>query len=494
MPSWPKNPIIYEINTWLWLDFLCQKYETPITLANIPWAEWDEIRQNGFDAVWLMGVWQRSAESALISNLNQNLVTTFRKALPDFTPDDNIGSAYAVLDYVVDPRLGGNEALAIAREDMAKRGLLLMLDFVPNHVSRDHIWVKNRPEYFIQGKIEDLLGSGGEYFEANRRIIACGKDPYFPAWQDTAQLNAFNPDLRLAAARTLSNISSMCDGVRCDMAMLMLNHVFAQTWGERAGTAPAHEYWQEVIDAVHHDQPDFLFLAEAYWDLEWQMVQCGFDFCYDKRLYDCLSKDDPSQVSAHLSADPTYQQRMVRFIENHDEKRASVAFSTRKELLAAITMSTIPGAKLFHEGQMEGRRIHTPVFLRRRAEEAIYTDKYQFYQHIIRTASSALVRDGEWRNCPVTGWENHFNHTNLIAWSIHQDTSTVLVVINFSEERSQGLVHLPYVDLAGSSWRLVDLFKGDVFVRKGDDMTGPGLFVDLVPWDFHFLWFARTVE
>jgi glycosidase len=494
MPGWPKNPIIYEINTWLWLDDLSKKYETPITLANVPWAEWDEIKKNGFDAVWLMGVWQRSPESIVISQLNNTLVESFKKALPDFKEEDNIGSAYCIRDYLVDERIGGNEGLAVSRADMANRGLLLMLDYVPNHVARDHAWVSQHPEYFIQGKVEDLLGSSGDFFEAKQKIIACGKDPYFPAWQDVAQLNVFHPDLRMAAARTLAQIATMCDGVRCDMAMLALNHVFSQTWGEKAGPTPEYEFWQEIIDAVHHDQPEFIFLAEAYWDLEWQLIHCGFDYCYDKRLYDRLLKNEGAEISAHLNADLNYQNHMVRFTENHDELRSAEVFETKKGILAAITVATIPGAKLFHEGQLEGRTVHTPVFLRRRVEEPIYTDKYRFYQQLIRTADSALVKYGDWSSCLITGWENHFSHNNLVAWEIHQDKNTLLVVINYSNTRSQGLVHLTINQLAGNTWRLVDLFKGDVYNRNGDEIVGPGLFVDLSPWDFHFLWFARPIN
>ncbi len=330
MPQWPKNPVIYEINTWPWLDDLSHKYETPITLANVPYAEWDEMKKNGFDAVWLMGVWERSPESAVIANHNETLIQEFTASLPDFSPEDNIGSAYCIKDYQVDQRLGGNDALAICRADMAERGLMLILDFVPNHVARDHAWLESHPEYFIHGTVQDLLGSNGDVFERNQQIIACGKDPYFPAWQDTAQLNAFSPDVRRAMVLTIQSIAGMCDGVRCDMAMLLLNQVFEGTWGEKAGSRPTSEYWQEVIDAIRFDQPNFLFLAEAYWDLEWQLIQCGFDYCYDKRMYDRLLKGNSAEIQAHLSADLAYQERMARFIENHDEQRACTAFPLTK--------------------------------------------------------------------------------------------------------------------------------------------------------------------
>ena len=102
------------------------------------------------------------------------------------------------------------------------------------------------------------------------------------------QLNAFSPALRDAVAETLIAVGAQCDGLRCDMAMLMTNEVFARTWGERAGPAPEDDYWPTLIGRVKQVHPDLLFIAEAYWDMEWTLQQQGFDLCYDKRLYDRL--------------------------------------------------------------------------------------------------------------------------------------------------------------------------------------------------------------
>ncbi len=257
----------------------------------------------------------------------------------------------------------GPDGLAAARKELAVRGLRLMLDFVPNHVAPDHPWVAAHPEYFIRGTVEDLARAPGDFFEADGAVFACGRDPYFPPWQDVLQLNAFSPALRQAAVRTLHEIADQCDGVRCDMAMLLINRVFEQTWGARAGQAPAGEYWREVIAAVRAHHPGFLFMAEAYWDLEWELQQQGFDYCYDKRLYDRLEHDFAEQIRLHLVADLAYQEKLVRFIENHDEPRAAATFADRKARAAATTILTLPGAKLLHEGQLDGRRVKLPVQL-----------------------------------------------------------------------------------------------------------------------------------
>ena len=142
-------------------------------------------------------------------------------------------------EYEVAEQLGGLKGFSHARKELANRGLRLILDFVPNHVAPDHPWVTKHPEHFIQGTTEDAVIDPASYIELNGTVFACGKDPYFPAWPDVLQLNAFHPGLRQAVAVTFSKIASQCDGVRCDMAMLLMNTIFERTWGNRAGSRPA---------------------------------------------------------------------------------------------------------------------------------------------------------------------------------------------------------------------------------------------------------------
>ena len=238
---------IYEINTWVWLSDLSRKWKTPIDLATVPAAEWDSIANYGFDAVWLMGVWERSPAGIAIANHNNGLLDEFRRTLPDFAVDDNVGSAYCIRRYVVDGHLGGPAALSVARNELSKRGMKLILDFVANHVAPDSPWVTEHPDYFIAGNERDLANDPGSYLRAGGRILAAGRDPNFPAWPDVLQLNAFHPGLRAAMVKTLLDIVSQCDGVRCDMAELLLNEVFARTWQGRAGQAPEMDYWRALI-------------------------------------------------------------------------------------------------------------------------------------------------------------------------------------------------------------------------------------------------------
>ncbi len=489
MTHWPRYPVIYEMNTWVWLRELSQKYREQIHLGNVPTQEWDALGDLRIDAVWLMGVWERSPVGIRIARKNPNFLAESERALPDFNIEDVVGSPYCIHRYVVDQYLGGPEGLTVARHKLAKRDIRLILDFVPNHVAPDHPWIFEHPEYFIQGSKDDLARSPSEFFETGGNIFAHGRDPYFPPWPDVAQLNAFHPGLRKANIETVREIASQCDGMRCDMAMLVMDDVFERTCGLRAGARPDTEYWEEVIQEAHKKYPDVFFIAEAYWDKEWELQRQGFNFCYDKRLYDRLLHESAESVRLHLSADLSYQEKLVRFIENHDEPRAASIFSPKKERAAAITFSTLPGARLFHEGQFEGRKVKVPIFLGRRPVEQIDLALQSFYRKLLKAVDAAAFRDGQWQLCDRSGWPDNQSYLTLVAWCWKREMDRYLIVVNLSDRRSQGRVRLPWRELAGGSWRLTDFFAEKVYERDGNEMCGPGLYIDLEPWGFHFLRF-----
>lgn len=362
-----------------------------------------------------------------------------------------------------------------------------MLDFVPNHVAPDHPWAGEHPEFFVQGEADDVRSDPASFVETGGKVFACGRDPYFPAWPDVLQLNAFHQGLRRAAIDTLSDIAGQSDGVRCDMAMLLLNSVFERTWGDRAGQLPETEYWVDVIAAVKKAYPDFLFMAEAYWDLEWELQRQGFDYCYDKRLYDRLEHDTAESVRLHLCADLAYQERLVRFIENHDEPRARSAFAPRRERAAAVAMATLPGARLFHDGPFEGRSVRLPVFLGRRPEEPVDAEFQAFYRALLKIAAAEGLQNGDWRLCEENGWPDNASYRNLVAWCWRSGDVHELVVVNLSDAPAQGRVRLPWEELAARTWGMTDLFSGETYERDGDEMRGPGLYVALSPWGFHVL-------
>ncbi|MEI6456641.1 MAG: alpha-amylase family glycosyl hydrolase [bacterium] len=486
MNFWPLNPLIYEINTWVWLNDLSMQEGRIVTLGNVPEKVWDEIAAFRFDAIWLMGVWQRSPLSIAISNRHPGNLSDFYRALPDFTPEDNVGSPYSVRGYVVDEHLGGTHGLAVARKELQKRGIRLILDFVPNHLAHDHRWVTEHPDYFIQGDHEDLIKDPFSFVKYGDDIFACGKDPFYPAWQDVLQLNTFNPGLREQIRQTVLDIATQCDGVRCDMAMLVMNDIVEKSWGEKAGPRLPAEYWTELIRRVKDKHPDFLFIAEAYWDLEWELIQQGFDFCYDKRLYDLFEKADVQQKSQYLSADASYQSKMLRFIENHDEPRAISVFQEDKGKAAALAMATLPGARLFHEGQMEGRTIKLPVFLRRRSKELLNGGLRTFYEKLLNIVSGEVFHSDTWRKCECSGWPDNPEYKNLLAWLWKGRNEYFLAAINFCGNETHGKVCLGLEEMEGQQWQLDDLLSGERYERDGNELTSSGLYVGLPPWGFHF--------
>ncbi|HUO69738.1 MAG TPA: alpha-amylase family glycosyl hydrolase [Solirubrobacteraceae bacterium] len=483
----PARPTVYEINTAVWLERLGRPQGRRLTLGEVDGDAWDALAGLPVDAVWLMGVWERSPAGLQIAHTNPELDRSNRAALPDLRPEDVIGSPYCVRDYVVDARFGGPDGLAHAREQLAQRGLGLILDYVPNHVAPDHPWLSAHPDCFLAGSEQELAEHPEAFIRTTGGIVALGRDPYFPPWPDVVQLNAFSRTLRDAVAEMLIGVGGQCDGLRCDMAMLMTNEVFARTWGDRAGPAPADEFWPVLIERVRAAHPDFLFMAEAYWDMEWTLQQQGFDLCYDKRLYDRLVHDPPDAVHGHLQADSAYQERLIRFIENHDEPRAAATFGPGQDRAAAVVMSTLQGARLYHDGQFDGHRTRIPVFLGRGPDETPDEDLRAFYQRLVRAVSESDLRRGEWRLVDCEGWPDNDSYRRLVAWCWRTDSSRHLVVVNLSPDAAQARARLPWQDLAGRTWALHDRLSGQEFDRDGDDIAANGLYVALDGWAAHFL-------
>ena len=489
MSGWPGNPVIYEINTAIWLGDLSRAAGRRMTLADVPDSVWDDVTPAGVDAVWLMGVWERSPAGLALANANPSLQASFRDTLPDLRPGDVIGSPYCVRRYVADAMFGGTEALAVARAALASRGVRLVLDYVPNHVAPDHPCVRSHPELFVNGTEADIHAEPDGWMRSGRHILARGRDPYFPAWPDVVQLDAFSPALRAATVRTLADIAKQCDGIRCDMAMLLTNQVFAKTWAGHVGSEPGQDFWPAVIAGLRARGQQAVLIAEAYWDMEWTLQQQGFGFCYDKRLYDRITSGDVTGVRDHLRAGLGYQSRLIRFLENHDEPRIAGLLSADAERAAAVTVATLPGATLWHEGQFEGRRVHPPVFLSRRPAEPLDPRLAGWYRRLLDVVAGHRVREGSWRLLDAAGWPDNGSCRNLLAWSWTGDDGDGrhVVVVNLSRQPSQGRIPLGWPDLRGRGWRLADLTGDREFDRDGDELAGPGLFVDLPPWGYHVL-------
>ncbi len=485
--SWPSHPLIYEINTWTWLRELSRKYNRDVSLANVPAAEYDKLQKMGCDAIWLMGVWERSPAGIALARQHSGIMGDLRKTLPDFADHDLAGSPYCIRRYRVESTLGGQEGLKIARKELARRGMKLILDFVPNHLAPDHPWTDEHPEYFINGTAEDLAMRPDDYLESNNHIFARARDPFYPPWPDVVQLNLFHPGLRLALTETIAEIAGLCDGVRCDMAMLVLNDIFSKTWPDQAGEKPAGEIWQTLIPAAKKINPSFLLIGEVYWDMEWEMMQLGFDFCYDKRLYDRLLGGEAESVRQHLSAELSFQGRLLRFLENHDEARAATLQPTDRHMALAVASLTLPGARLIHQGQIEGCTVRIPVFLGRAPREEINQDLLRFYTKLLGCLKTDTVRNGVWGQCDIFGWPENPSYLNLLAWEWAHGPERILVIVNLSDQPAQGRIRPCHGYPAGRTFQLFDVISGELYHRDSDEMNDPGLFAGLQPWGIHVL-------
>ena len=482
----PLYPSLYQINTRVWLTEQSRALGRPATLDDMPDAELDRAAEMGFDWIWLLSVWRTGPAGQRVSRANSEWRKEFEETLRDLREDDIAGSGFAITGYTVHPELGGDAALARLRERLLARGLRLMLDFVPNHTGMDHPWVEDHPEYYIAGTEPDLARAPQNYTWVKRMrgelLLAYGRDPYFAGWPDTLQLNYGNPATQEAMIAELLRIAGQCDGVRCDMAMLVLPDVFERTWGQRAPL-----FWPRATQQVREQVPGFCFMAEVYWDLEWTMLQQGFDYAYDKRLYDRLHEGHARPVREHLLAGLDFQNKLARFLENHDEPRAAAAFAPGKHEAAAVITFLSPGLRFFHQGQFEGRRKRISPHLVRAPLEPPDAALHEFYGGLLAVMRQPIVRDGQWRllEC-VAAWDGNATGECFIAWSWHaQDGQRRVMAVNYAGNQSQCYVRLPFPELSGHKVRLKDLTGPATYDRDGSELVSRGLYLDLPAWGFH---------
>jgi len=483
--SSPRYPSLYQINTRVWLTELSGTLGRRARLDDIPDSALDEFAAQGFDWIWFLSVWQTGTFAQKISRSNAEWRHEFEQTLPDLTDDDIAGSGFAITSYTVHGDLGGDAALARLRERLKKRGLKLMLDFVPNHMAPDHPWVSEHPDYFVGGSEIDLTRTPQNYFrvptKTGSRLFAHGRDPFFSGWPDTVQLNYGNPALQEAMIGELTRIAGQCDGVRCDMAMLVLPEVFQRTWG-----IDSKPFWPRAIPRVQEKSPGFVFMAEVYWDLEWTLQQQGFDYCYDKCLYDRLREGHARPAREHMFAGLDFQDHLARFLENHDEPRAAAAFNTTQQKVAALVTFLSPGLRFFHQGQFEGRHKRISPHLVRAPAEPVDSSLVEFYQSLLGILKHPVLRDGEWRLVECRpAWDGDGSNDNFIAYAWEMSNSErILIVVNYSDRQSQTRVRLPFSNLPGEI-RFKELIGTDTYDRNGADVASNGLYVCLPAWGSH---------
>jgi hypothetical protein len=301
-------------------------------------------------------------------------------------------------------------------------------------------------------------------FVEGKRYVAHGKDPYFPGWTDTAQVEYRRAATRAAMASRLRAIAERCDGVRCDMAMLVLADVFDRTWQHVPfARESGEEFWTDAIAAVRATHRDFVVLAEAYWGLEQRLCDLGFDYAYDKELYDRVVHDQPLDVAPHLYCLGAQNARRAHFLENHDEPRAAL-LPIELHRAAALLALGLPGMRFLHHGQLDGARRSARIQLRRRAVEPIDPDVRALYDRLLPALRASSVGQGEAELlAPRAAWPDNPTHAyfTIVKWP-HD-----LVVVNMAPHRAQCRV-----DMRGR-YELVDRLGGERWQRDGE------LFLDL---------------
>ncbi len=479
------HPLLYEINTRCWLRELSRVHGEQITLANVPESEFVGWQQRGFTHLWLMGVWTTGPRARAEAFKHADLLNAYNVLLPGWQEEDIAGSCYSIADYQVPLTLGGEAGLRKFRERLHAHGMKLILDFVPNHLGVDHPWVTAHPEWLVHS-LTEAPGTFLAHTHAGPRWIAFGKDPHFCPWIDTVQVDYRRADAREAMLELLQSIANRCDGVRCDMAMLLLNEVFAGTWAHQpvppGDPAPATEFWADAIPAVKRAQPGFIFLAEVYWSLEGRLQALGFDYTYDKHLFDLLVSQSSPEVQPYLLGSPaSYVAASAHFLENHDEKRIGPRLSLPQHRAAALLILGLPGMRFLHEGQFTGTPHHYPVQLGRRPEVPPDPAITALYELLLPALHNSSVGRGEGKLLrPRAAWDGNPTAGNfvIVRWQ-SRPLEFDLVVVNLASHPGQCYVPLELPGLAAHDWQLTDLLGGENHERCGDDLAGQGLYLDV---------------
>lgn len=396
--EWMPNLVMLAKNAYVWLDQLSKKYGQIITsLDRIPDEELDRLAEWGITGLWLIGLWERSIASQRIKQMTGN--------------PDAVASAYSLLDYQIAARLGGEPALNNLRERAWKRGIRLASDMVPNHVGIDGRWVVEHPDWFLSldyspypnysfngpnlswdGRVgiylEDhyydrsdaaVVFKRVDHYTGDTRYIYHGNDGTSMPWNDTAQLNYLNPEMREAMIQTILYIARQFPIIRFDAAMTLVKRHIQRLWFPEPGTGGAipsraehgltkadfdrlmpEEFWREVVDRAAVEAPDTLLLAEAFWLLEGYFVRTlGMHRVYNSAFMNMLRDEENAKyrsvIKNTIEFDPEVLRRYVNFLNNPDEKTAVEQFGKGDKYFGVTTLLvTMPGLPMIGHGQIEG--------------------------------------------------------------------------------------------------------------------------------------------
>ncbi|MGA2989042.1 MAG: alpha-amylase family glycosyl hydrolase [Candidatus Korobacteraceae bacterium] len=396
--EWMPRTVMLAKSIYVWLDQLSGAYRRPVhTLDQIPDEELNTLARRGFNALWLIGVWERSRASQLIKRLTGN--------------PEAAASAYSLHDYTIAGDLGGEAAYLNLRDRAAARGIRLASDMVPNHMGIDSRWVIQHPDWFVQlpyspfpsysfegpdlsndGRVEIKIDDHyynrtdaavvfrrGDRWSGDKRYIYHGNDGTSFPWNDTAQLNYLIPEVREAVIQTILHVARLFPIIRFDAAMTLTKQHYQRLWFPVPGTGGAipsraehgmtkaefdaampQEFWRELVDRVAAEVPGTLLLAEAFWLLEGYFVRTlGMHRVYNSAFMNMLRDEENanyrSVIKNTLEFDPEVLKRYVNFMNNPDERTAVDQFGKGDKYFGVCTMmATLPGLPMFGHGQIEG--------------------------------------------------------------------------------------------------------------------------------------------
>ena len=434
-----KNSVLLQLNTRVWFNELkksFKKVSEPFYLDLIPVSVWQSFKDQGFDVIYLLGVWKVDTLTKDMFD-KKNLKEEFDRVLPDWTWEDTCGSPFSINEYVINPVLGNEKTLSALHEKLNSIGLELVLDFVPNHFGLQTPYVE-RENLFIEEK--NFSGSTKDYdvLESShgKKAIYHGKDPYFPPWEDTFQLDYSSQETRAFMIDQMLSIAKVADGIRCDMAMLLVSRIFQQNWGWKLSGKITEEFWKVAIEKAKAFNPEFTFIAEVYWDMEEELINLGFDYCYDKKLYDSLRDQNFDAVNYCLTRNAYFQDKTTRFLENHDEERAVNVFNDFIYLISMEITYLLPGLKFFHEGQLEGRRIKDSLFLQKRDNEETNEQLKSKYSNLLKIISIYLKNDYSWVANPdiIKHISNIRLPLHIWEWNSIEERKSLIIMLNYTKE------------------------------------------------------------
>ncbi len=396
--DWMPRVVMIAKNTFVWLNQLSKQYQRPIErLDQVPDETLDQLARWGFTGLWLIGLWERSEASRRIKQMCGN--------------PDAVSSAYSLARYQIAERLGGEAAYQNLSHRASQRGIRLASDMVPNHMGIDSDWVYEHPDWFIGQSyspfpnytfngpdlsqnpdisinIEDhyytrsdaaVVFKRYDHRNGDTRFIYHGNDGTSMPWNDTAQLNYLNPEVREAVIQTILSVARKFPIIRFDAAMTLTKKHYQRLWFPQPGTggdipsraehamtkeefdrAMPNEFWREVVERVAKEVPDTLLLAEAFWLMEGYFVRTlGMHRVYNSAFMNMLRNEENDKyrqlIKNTLVYDPQILKRYVNFMNNPDEKTAVEQFGKGDKYFGICTvMITMPGLPMFGHGQIEG--------------------------------------------------------------------------------------------------------------------------------------------